>query len=75
MRNIALTLIVAFAPISAAFAQIHAGTPDEQRACSPDASRFCRKVLGDDMAVQSCLQQHRARLSRACSKVFESHGM
>jgi hypothetical protein len=74
MRTIALTLIIVFAPVSAALAQ-HAGTPEEQRACSPDSSRFCRKLLGDDTAVQQCLQQHRASLSRACRKVFESHGM
>ncbi|MDA9465138.1 hypothetical protein [Bradyrhizobium sp. CCBAU 53415] len=60
---------------SPALAQGHMGTPQEQRACSRDASRFCRKELGNDMAVQSCLQANRARLSRACSKVFRSHGM
>jgi hypothetical protein len=58
-----------------AFAQGHAGTTHEQEACSRDASRFCRKYLGDDGAVQACLQAHRNRLSKACRKVFESHGM
>jgi hypothetical protein len=53
----------------------HLGTPQEQQACSRDASRFCRKQLNDDMAVQQCLQQHRGKLSRPCKKVFESHGM
>jgi hypothetical protein len=75
MRTIALTLLIVFAPVSSALAQVRGGTPEEQRACSPDASRFCRKVLSDDTAVQQCLQQHRARLSRACRAVFESHGM
>ena len=56
-------------------AQGHMGSPQEQSACSRDASRLCRKDLGNDGAVQSCLQAHRARLSRSCSKVFESHGM
>jgi hypothetical protein len=52
------------------------GTPEERNACSRDASRLCRKVLNDgDNAVQQCLQQHRTQLSRACSKVFQSHGM
>jgi hypothetical protein len=27
------------------------------------------------MAVQTCLQQHRTKLSKKCQKVFESHGM
>lgn len=53
----------------------HAGTRQEQDACSRDASRFCRKQLGDDNAVQQCLQIRRASLSRSCKRVFESHGM
>jgi hypothetical protein len=57
------------------FAQDHKGTPQEQNACSRDASRLCRKELGNDDAVQSCLQANRAKLSRTCSKVFASHGM
>ncbi|QOZ51005.1 hypothetical protein [Bradyrhizobium sp. CCBAU 53338] len=58
-----------------ALAQGHMGTPQEQQACSRDASRLCRKELGNDGAVQGCLQAHRAKLSRSCSKVFASHGM
>jgi len=57
------------------FAQSHMGTPQEQAACRSDAKRFCRQQLGDDMAVQMCLQQHRTKLSKKCQKVFESHGM
>ncbi|MEZ2144742.1 hypothetical protein AAE026_20980 [Bradyrhizobium sp. DN5] len=55
--------------------QGHMGTPQEQKACSRDASRLCRKDLGNDSAVQSCLQANRAKLSKSCSKVFQSHGM
>ena len=51
----------------------HPGTPQEQNACSRDASRFCREQLGDDASVQQCLQQNRTKLSAACKKVFESH--
>jgi hypothetical protein len=69
-----LTIPILVASASVALAQ-HAGTPQEQRACNRDASRFCRKSLGDDMAVQQCLQAHRQQLSSACRKVFESHGM
>ena len=58
-----------------AFAQGHMGTQQEQNACSRDASRLCRKELGNDGAVQSCLQANRAKLSKSCSKVFASHGM
>jgi hypothetical protein len=69
-----LILIFVFVGTSAAFAQgTHAGTPQEQQACSRDASRFCRKQLGDDGAVQDCLQQHRNKLTSACQRVFRSH--
>ena len=62
-------------PNAPALAQGHMGSPQEQQACSRDASRFCRKDLGNDGAVQSCLQANRAKLSKSCSKVFQSHGM
>ena len=71
--SLALTLLAANVPF--ALAQQHGGIPQEQNACSRDASRFCRKDLGNDGAVQSCLQQNRAKLSKSCKKVFESHGM
>ena len=67
-----MTLLVASVPF--ALAQ-NGGTPQEQSACTRDAQRFCRKDLGNDGAVQSCLQQNRTKLSTSCKKVFESHGM
>jgi hypothetical protein len=69
-----LGLMVLLAANGVALAQ-HAGTQREQSACSRDASRFCRKDLGNDGAVQQCLQMKRARLSSACKRVFQSHGM
>ncbi|MGY4475601.1 hypothetical protein [Bradyrhizobium sp. USDA 3364] len=76
MRYFAIAALLATAAMgsSAALAQ-HSGTPGEQSACSRDAQRFCRKDLGNDGAVQNCLQMKRASLSRSCKKVFESHGM
>ncbi|MCA1512782.1 hypothetical protein [Bradyrhizobium sp. NBAIM01] len=62
-------------PAAPALAQGHMGTPQERQACTRDAQRFCRKDLGNDGAVQSCLQANRAKLSKSCSKVFQSHGM
>jgi hypothetical protein len=44
-------------------------------ACARDVSRFCRAHMNDgDMVILSCLQQNRARLSRACAKVLTDHG-
>jgi hypothetical protein len=75
MRNLFLAVVLLMADTSVGFAQGHMGTPQEQKACSRDASRLCRKQLGDDMAVQQCLQQNRSKLSASCRKVFQSHGM
>ncbi|HWZ41549.1 MAG TPA: hypothetical protein VNY08_24925 [Bradyrhizobium sp.] len=74
MKKLAFALMLLMANVPFALAQ-HSGTPREQNACTRDASRFCRKDLGNDGAVQACLQQNRARLSAPCKKVFESHGM
>jgi hypothetical protein len=47
----------------------------EHDACARDASRFCRTHISEgDQVVLSCLQQNRARLSRACAKVLTDHG-
>ena len=44
-------------------------------ACARDVSRFCRAHINDgDQAVLACLQQNRARLSKACAKVLTDHG-
>jgi hypothetical protein len=75
MRAIILALIVVLTETSLVFAQGHMGSPQEQQACRRDAQRFCRKQLGDDGAVQQCLQQNRTRLSKSCQQVFASHGM
>lgn len=79
-RNAILAATLVLAALSGVsttpvLAQGHMGTSQEQNACSRDASRFCRKDLGNDNAVQACLQANRNRLSRSCRKVFESHGM
>jgi hypothetical protein len=69
-----IPLAVVFS-VSSSLAQGHMGTPQEQASCRRDASRFCRHQLGDDTAVQGCLQQNRMKLSRSCQNVFASHGM
>ena len=75
MRQIMLAAIALLIGASSLLAQGHMGTPQEQQACTRDAQRFCRKQLGDDSAVQQCLQQNRTKLSKSCQQVFQSHGM
>ena len=44
-------------------------------ACSRDATRFCRAHLNDgDQVVLACLQQNRAKLSKACQATLAAHG-
>ena len=75
MRSIFLALVISLTGTSLSFAQAQKGTPQEQQACTRDAQRFCRQQLGNDGAVQQCLQQNRTKLSKGCQKVFASHGM
>ena len=46
-----------------------------QDACGRDASRFCRAHLNEgDQVVLMCLQQNRARLTKACQATLAAHG-
>ncbi|MEW6644620.1 MAG: hypothetical protein AB1586_29235 [Pseudomonadota bacterium] len=46
----------------------------QERACSHDVSRHCRKVMGEgDMAVHQCLLQNHDKLSPACRKLVDGH--
>jgi hypothetical protein len=70
-----LLLIISLLTPACCFAQgARIGTTQERKACSRDASHFCKKLLGDDMAVLRCLQHNRTALSPSCQKVFQSHG-
>jgi hypothetical protein len=56
---------------SAALAQQQQG----HDACARDVSRFCRAQMNDgDQIVLACLQQNRARISKACQQTLASHG-
>ena len=50
------------------------GTPEDERACRNDAVKLCREVLGNDMAVLQCFQQHRRQLSAPCEGVLRKYG-
>ena len=55
--------------------QGRSGTPDEQKACAKDVSRYCRSVMDQsDLVVLSCLQQHSARLSAPCQQAVAALG-
>jgi hypothetical protein len=77
MNKFGLTLTLLSLSIStAAIAQQQrGGTPEEQAACTRDVQRHCRPVIDQgDFTVLACLQQHRAKLSKACDQVLKNHG-
>jgi hypothetical protein len=50
------------------------GTPEEQAACAPDSTKFCRDAIPDTFRVLACLQENRKKLRKVCLKVLEDHG-
>jgi len=59
------------------FVLIASAAPAQQGhdACARDVSRFCRAQMNDgDQIVLACLQQNRARISKACQQTLASHG-
>ena len=50
------------------------GTPEDQRACRPDAQRLCKEVIGNDDAVLRCFQANRPKLSAPCEAVLVKYG-
>jgi len=50
------------------------GTPEDQRACRPDAVRLCKEVIENDDAVLRCFQARRQLLSPACQAVLAKYG-
>jgi len=53
----------------------HSGTEQDEKACSPDVQRFCRKLLDQgDFTILACLKENRPKLSAACRYVLVGHG-
>ena len=50
------------------------GTPQEQAACRPDSSKFCKDAEPDSLRVLACLQRNRTKISQPCLRVLQSHG-
>lgn len=63
-------LIFALAGPATAFAQQHAGSAEDQMACTPDVYRLCAGNIPDEDAITECLRQHKPQLSPGCKAVF-----
>ena len=49
------------------------GTPEQQRACQPDAMRLCSQFIPDVDRITACMIKKRIRLSPACRAQFTAH--
>jgi hypothetical protein len=77
LKTMLVAALLATAAATSALAQgaQRGGTVDEQKACAPDVSRYCRAVMNEsDLTILGCLQAHRAKISKKCDKVLLSHG-
>lgn len=50
------------------------GTPEDQKACAPDAVKFCKDMIPDTFRVLSCLQNNRPKISPACQGTLAKYG-
>jgi hypothetical protein len=50
------------------------GTPEDRAACQPDAIKFCKAAMPDELRVLGCLQDNRKRISPACHAVLIKYG-
>ena len=82
----AIAALLVFSPLGTATAQqqpampspfpdLLKGTPQEEAACAPDSTRFCKRFEPDAMQVLGCLQQNRSRISAACQRVLRNRGV
>jgi hypothetical protein len=69
-------MAVALIAVSSAAVAQESGSRDEQAACRSDSRRFCRKVDPDTgtHGILMCLKENKAKLSRSCRTVLETHG-
>ena len=75
MRKTILVAALLSLSVSGAAVAQHSGTPEEQKACAHDVQKFCRPVMDQaDLIVLNCLQQNRAKLTKACDQVLTTHG-
>lgn len=54
----------------AAFPALAQGTSQQKTACEKDSHKFCASAEPDAIAVEKCLKNHMASLSKACQRQF-----
>jgi len=56
--------------ISVVPTSVHAYTPEQQQACTPDAMRLCGDFVPDVDRVTTCMIQKKSQLSAECRRHF-----
>ena len=64
-------LALAFTLFATGSALADLATPQQKRACTPDAYRLCPGEIPNVRAIAACLRRQKASLSEACRAVFE----
>jgi hypothetical protein len=62
-------------PIPSPFSGLMKGTPEEEAACAPDSTKFCKRFEPDPLAVLGCLQRNRTQISKSCQTVLRNRGV
>jgi hypothetical protein len=74
MHRFFLALFLVSVPVSIG-ALAHSGTDQDEKACTRDVQRFCRKLMDQgDFIILACLKENRPKLTLACRTVMVSHG-
>ena len=74
MQKFVVALFLLSVPVSVS-ALAHSGTDQDEKACTPDVQRFCRKLMDQgDFTILACLKENRPKLSAACRYVLVTHG-
>jgi hypothetical protein len=74
MHKVLLALTLLSVPVSTGVLA-HSGTEQEEKACTRDVQRFCRKLMDQgDFTILACLKDNRPKLTASCRQVLVSHG-
>jgi hypothetical protein len=74
MNKILLALAL-LASLSTESVAQHAGSDQDEKACTHDVERLCRKWMDQgDFTILACLKENRTRLHPACRDVLIGHG-
>jgi len=71
IRNAILGGAIVTALLASSSVAFAAGTPEQRRACSRDAIRFCAAEIPNVSRITSCMRTNFSKLSPACKEVMQ----